>query len=115
LDPDIGAEFLYTDNPRFSLAHHEIMEQGKMVEDAGVAVAKAEVNLIRYTELKAAPGCRGLYTPIIILEYTDSTSFLEYLVAHCMALAMHKQLMIQMRDVIGHDQFINACRRAVKR
>jgi hypothetical protein len=40
LDPDIGVEFLYADNPRFMLAHHEIMEQGKLVEEARVAVAK---------------------------------------------------------------------------
>ena len=49
LDPDIGVEFLYADNPRFSLAHHEIMEQGKLIEESRVAVAKAAENLIRYT------------------------------------------------------------------
>jgi len=51
LDPDIGVEYLFADNPRLTLAHHEIMEQGKMVEEACVAVAKEEENLVRYTEL----------------------------------------------------------------
>jgi hypothetical protein len=60
LDPDVGVEFLYAENPRFSLAHHEIMEQGKLVEEVRDAVAKAEENLIRYTELKVATECRGL-------------------------------------------------------
>ena len=80
-----------------------------MVEKARVAIVKAEENLIRYTELKSSKGYRGLCTPIVILEYT---SFWGYRVAHCMALGLHKHIMIEMRDVIRHDQFINACRRA---
>ena len=91
LDPDIGVEFLYADNPRFALAHHEIMEQGKMVEEARVAVKEREENSVtRYSELKTATGCRGLSTPVTILEYTDSTTFFEYHVAQCMALGLHK-------------------------
>ena len=115
LDPNIGVELLYADNPRFALAHHEIMEQGQMVEAARVAVANAEEENIRYAEFKTATGCRGLSTPIVILEYTDSTTFFEYPVAHCMALGLHKQIMVQMRDVIGELQFLNACRRSDKR
>ena len=87
LDPDIGVEYLYADNPRLTLAHHEIMEQGRMVEEARVAVGRG--NDVRYTELKTATGCRGLSTPIVILNYTDATTFFEYHVAHCMALGLH--------------------------
>ena len=115
LDPDIGVEYLFANDPRFALAHHEIVEQGKIVDQAKEVVAKGEDNLARYTELKSATGCRGLCTPIMILEYTDATSFFEYPVAHCMALGLHSQLMKQMRDVIGHEQFNNACKRADKR
>ena len=50
-------------------------------------------------------------TPIVILEYTDATSFFEYPIAHCMALGLHSQIMKQ----IGDDQFNSACRRADKR
>jgi hypothetical protein len=113
LDPDIGVEYLYADNPRLTLAHHEIMEQGRMVEEARVAVGRG--NDVRYTELKTATGCRGLSTPIVILNYTDSTTFFEYPVAHCMALGLHKQLVTQMRDVISHTDFNDACKRADKR
>lgn len=115
LDPDIGVEVLYANNPRFTLAHHEIMDQGNMLEDAREAVVKAKDNLARYTELKTATGCHGLSTPIVLLKYTDATTFFEYPVAHCMALGLHSQIMKQMRDVLGNDQFNSACRRADKR
>ena len=65
-----------------------------MVEEARVAVAKPAENLIRYTELKDATGCRSLSTPIVILEDTDSAFIFEYHVAHCMALGLHKKHMI---------------------
>ena len=115
LDPDIGVESVYADNPRLHLAHHEIMAQGKMVEEAWRAVRDSEENLARYNELKGATGCRGVSTPISILEYTDASTFLEYPVAHCMALGLHSQIMKQMRDVLGSDEFNFACRRADKR
>ena len=51
------------------------MEQGRIVEEACVAVAKGEENLVRYTELKVATGCHGISTPIVIFNYTDSTTF----------------------------------------
>ena len=86
-----------------------------MVEAARVAAANAEEENIRYAELKTATGCRGLPTPMVILEYTDSTTFFEYPAAHCMALGLHKQIMVQMCDVIGELQFLNACRRSDKR
>ncbi len=98
LDPDIGVEYLYADNPRLTLDHHEIMEQGRMVGEARVAVGRG--NDIRYTELKTAKGCRGLSTPIATLNYTDSTTFFKYHVAHCMALGLHKQLVTLLATLI---------------
>ncbi len=77
-----------------------------MVEEDRVAVGRG--NDVRYTELKTATGCRGLSTPIVILNYTDSTNFFEYHVAHCMALGLHKQLVTQMRDIIGHTDTSNS-------
>ncbi len=53
LDPDIGLELVYADNPRLHLAHHEIMTQvGRMVEDALRAVRSLEEERVRYEELK---------------------------------------------------------------
>ena len=49
------------------------------------------------------------------LKYTDATTFMEYPVAHCMALGLHSQFMKQMRDVLGDDAFNNACKRADRR
>jgi hypothetical protein len=68
LDPDIGVESVYADNPRLHLAHHEIMAQGRMVEEALRDVRDSEENLACYTELKGATGCRGISTPFSILE-----------------------------------------------
>ena len=115
LEPDIGIEYLFANNPRFSLAHHEIMEQGKIVHEACLAVCKGNSNLVRYTELQTATGCHGYSTPIMLLEYTDATTFFEYPIAHCMALGLHRQLMQQMRDVIGDDGFNSACKRSDRR
>ena len=115
LDPDIGVEYVYADNPRLQLAHHEMMAQGRMVEEALRAVRDSEEDLARYTELQGATGCRGISTPISILEYTDCSTFFKYPVAHCMALGLHSQFMKQMRDVLGADGFNTACRRADKR
>ena len=115
LDPDIGVEYLFADDPRLNLAHHEIMAQGKMIEESWLEVRNCNEQLARYNELKSATGCRGLSTPIVMLEYTDASTFFEYPVAHCMALGLHKQFMIQMRECLGADQFNSACRRSDKR
>lgn len=115
LDPDIGLEYVYADNPRLNLEHHEIMAQGAMVEDAMKAIRNSEDNRARYLELKATTGCRGASMPITILEYTDASTFLEYPVAHCMALGLHSQIFKHMRDILGAHEFHNACRRADKR
>ena len=115
LNPDIGVEYVYANNPRLFLSHDEVMEQGKMVEEARRAVRNSEDNIARYNELKGATGCRGLSTPISLLEYTDATTFFEYPVAHCMALGLHSQLLKQMRDTLGAEQFNKACRKTDKR
>ena len=115
IDPDIGVEMLFADDARLYLVHHEIMAQGKMIENARKAVQNGEENVARFTELKAATGCRGLSVPILILKYTDATTFMEYPIAHCMALDLHNQIIKQMRDVLGEDAFNNAFKRADKR
>ena len=38
LDPDIGVEYLFANDPRLNLAHHEIMAQGKMIEESWLEV-----------------------------------------------------------------------------
>lgn len=91
------------------------MAQGRIVEEALRAVRGSEEYLARFNELKGATGCRGISTPISILEYTDATTFFEYPVVHCMALGLHSKIMKHMRDVIGADDFNNDCRRADKR
>jgi hypothetical protein len=112
---DIGLELIYANNLRLHLAHHEIMTQGRMVEDALRAVHSSEEKRVRYEELKWATDCRGLSTPMFIFEYTDASTFLEYHIDHCMALGFDSQVMKQMHDVVGADEFNNACRRADKR
>ncbi len=52
LDPDIGVEFVYADNSRLQLAHHEMMAQGRMVEEALRDVRDSEENLAYYMESK---------------------------------------------------------------
>ena len=114
MDPDVGEEYVYANNPRLFLSHDEVMDQGKMVEEARRAVRNSEDNIARYNELKGATGCRGLSTPISLLEYTDATKYFEYPVAHCMALGLHSQLLKQMRDTLGAEQINKACRRTDK-
>ncbi len=75
LDPDIGVESDYADSPRLYLAHHEIVAQGRMVEEALRVVRGSEENLARYNELKGATGCNGISTPISILEDTNASTF----------------------------------------
>jgi hypothetical protein len=49
LDPYIGVEFLHAKHPRFLLAHHDIVEQGKMVEQTQEAVGNSEEIFFRFT------------------------------------------------------------------
>ena len=67
IDTDIGAEMLFAGDKRLILAHHEIMAQGKMIEEARRAVRKGDEHVARFTELKVAAGCRGVSVPISIL------------------------------------------------
>jgi hypothetical protein len=115
IDLDIGVKMLFAGDKRLILAHHEIMAQGKMIEESRQVVGKSDEHLARFTELKAATGCRGVSVPISILLYTDATTFVVYPEAHCMALGLHSQFMKQMRDVLGEDAFYNSCKRANKR
>jgi len=115
IDPDIGPEMLFADNPRLRLTHDDIMSQGELVERAKEAVRNKSDNTARYEDMKYATGCRGISTPIAVLPYTDAYTFFEYPVAHCMALGLHSQIVKQMRDVLGCDEFNNACKRADKR
>ena len=103
LDPDIGVEYLFSNDPRLNLAHHEMVDQGKMIEESWMAVRDSKDNLARYEELKSATGCRGQSTPITTLAYTDCSTLFEYPVAHCLALGLHRQFFIGMRDVLGPD------------
>ena len=38
LDLDIGVEYLFANDPRLNMAHHEIMAQGKMIEESWLEV-----------------------------------------------------------------------------
>jgi len=86
-----------------------------MVEKAKEAVRNASEHKFRYEDLKGATSCRGVSTPITILTYTDAYTFIEYPVAHCMALGLHSQIVKQNRDVLGFDAFNTACKRSDKR
>jgi hypothetical protein len=105
---------LFADNPRLRLTHDEIMSQRELVERAKEAVRNKSDNAARYEDMKYATGCRGISTPIDVLPYTDAYTFFEYPVAHCMALGLHSQIVKQMRDVLGCDEFNNACKRSNK-
>ncbi len=64
LDFNIGVEYVYADNPRFTLTYHEIMEQGKIVEEARVAVHEGEENSVtRYYKLKVPQGAAVCLLP----------------------------------------------------
>lgn len=115
IDPDIGIEMLLADDPRLRLSHHDIMAQGEMIEISKEAVRNGSEQKVRLEDLKGATGCRGKSTPITLLTYTDAYTFMEYPVAHCMALGLHSQIIKQMRDVLGFEAFNNACKRADKR
>jgi len=91
------------------------MAQAELIEEAKHAVRKEEEVMSRYIDLKGATGCRGKSTPVFLLPYTDASTLMEYPIAHCMALGLHKQFFYQMRDVLGVDNFISACKRADKR
>ena len=108
-------ESLFSNDPRLNLAHHEMVDQGKMIEESWMAVRDSKDNLARYEELKSATVCRGQSTPITTLAYTDCSTFFEYPVAHCLALGLHRQFFNGMRDVLGPDQFNRAIRRVDKR
>jgi hypothetical protein len=108
-------EMLFANDPRLRLSHHEIMAQGEMIEKAKEAVRNAGEQKVRLEDLKGATGCRGISTPITLLPYTDAYTFMEYPVAHCMALGLHSQIVKQMRDILGYDAFNSACKRADKR
>ncbi len=58
IDPDIGVEILFANDTRLHLVHHEIMAQGKMIEEAQKALKKREKNVARFTELNVATECR---------------------------------------------------------
>jgi hypothetical protein len=115
LDPDIGVENLFSNDLRLNLAHHEIVAQGKMIEDSWMAVRHSQDSLARYEELKSATSCRGQSTPITTLGYTNASSFFEYPVAHCLALGIHCQFFKDMRDILFPDEFNRACKRTDKR
>ena len=51
LDPDIGLEMVYANDPRLHLAHHEIMTQGRMVEEALRDVRTSSEARVCYEEL----------------------------------------------------------------
>jgi hypothetical protein len=108
-------EMLFANDPRLRLSHHEIMAQGESVDKAKEAVRNAGEHKYCLEDLNGATGCRGKSTPITLLTYTDAYTFIEYHVAHCMALGLHSQIGKQMRDVIGYDAFNSACKRAAKR
>jgi len=38
LDPDIGADYLFSSDPHLDLGHHEIIAQGEMVEESWKSV-----------------------------------------------------------------------------
>ncbi len=78
-------------------------------------VRTSQEYVARYEDLKSATGCRGLSTHVVMLEYTDASTFFEYPVAHCMALGLHKQIMKQMRECLGVDKFNRACKISDKR
>ena len=86
-----------------------------MIEESWMEVRNSKDNLACYEELKSATWCRGLSTHVVMLEYTDDSTFFEYPVEHCMALGLHEQIMKQMRECLGADQFNHACRRDGKR
>jgi hypothetical protein len=50
LDPDIGVEYLFSNDPRLNLAHHEMVDQGKMIEESWMAVRNSKDNLAWYEE-----------------------------------------------------------------
>ena len=54
MDPDIGVEYLFANDPRLNLAHHEIMAQGKMTEESWLEVRNSNEQLARYNEVKSA-------------------------------------------------------------
>ena len=85
------------------------------MEGARKVVQKGDEQLAHFNELKIVSGCRGLSVPIAFLQYSDATAFMEYPVAHYMALSLHNQFMRQMRDVLGEDAFNNDCKRVDKR
>jgi len=115
LHPEIGVEYLFSSDPRLDLAHNEIVAEGEIVGESWKSVRNSAEALARYTELKSATSCRGTSTPITMLPYTDASLFFEYPVAHCMALGLYSQIMMQMRDILGEDQFNRACKRANER
>jgi len=115
LDPDIGVEYLFSNDLRLNLAPHEIVAQGKIIKESSLGVSNSNEQLTRYYEFKSATGCRGLSTPIVMLDYTDASTFFEYPIAHCTALGLHSQIIKQMRECIGFDQFNSVCRRFGKR
>ena len=47
LDPDVGVEYVYANNRRLFLVHEEIMEKGRIVEEARRAVRNSEDNIAR--------------------------------------------------------------------
>jgi len=47
LDPDIGVDYLFSSDPRLNLAHHEMVAQGKMIEESWMAVRDSKDNLAR--------------------------------------------------------------------
>lgn len=54
LDPDAWVKYLFATDLRLNMTHHEIMAQGKIIEESWLEVRNSNEQLARYNELKSA-------------------------------------------------------------
>ena len=110
LDPRIGPQPFRSGDDRLRLTHNEMFEQGMDIEYRKQLVEEGKEDKIRYEEIKAAYGCRGLCDAIRLLPWLDYTTFFAFPICHNLLLGLHGQIPGNIRDVVGERIFDSAVR-----
>jgi hypothetical protein len=115
LDPSVGPELFRSGDETMRLTHNEMYEQGMDVEFRRKLVESGEEDRVRYEEIKAAYGCRGLCDAIRLIPWLDYTTLFAYPICHNLLLGLHGQIPGNIRDAVGDKIFDSAVRVADKK
>jgi hypothetical protein len=114
LDPRIGPQPFRCGDMRLRLTHNQMFEQALDIEYRRKLVKIGVEDKVRFDEIKAAYGCRGLCEPIRIMPWLDYTTYFAYPICHNLLLGLHGQILGNIRDKVGAKIFENAVRASDK-